>query len=198
MSGRWRSGTAATTRPRSSRSHPEDDLQQAVVSFHASAVRQADAVLYAVPNGEKRDPVTAARLSGLSAAAREDLDDAVCLMPAGLGVLPGVADLHVLIAGGRLLLVELKIAEVRAAPASLPLFAAGGRSRKPAVLHRAGSQSKSQKRFEAGAAALGHTYRVIRSVEGYADLLEEFGVRLRCRPWGPGVASPRPPIGFKP
>ena len=177
------------------RPHPEDDLQQAIVAFHAVAVRQQHAILYAVPNGEKRDPITASRLTGMSAAARDQLDETRSLMPAGLGVLPGVADLALLLPAGRLVLVEVKTPEVVAPPATLPLFNPGKKQPK-VVLHRAGVQSTAQKRFQAGVEVLGHAYQVVRSVEAYADLLEACGVPLRCRPWGPGVKAPRPPRGF--
>ena len=87
------------------------------------------------------------------------------------------------------MLIELKIPqEVEV----LPLFA----GTKPRVVRDAGTLSKVQKRFRTGAEQLGHVYRVVRTVEEYADLLEEFGVKLRCRPWGPGVKMPRPPVGF--
>lgn len=184
-----RNPTAFRLRTPKARGKPEDSLQAAIVQFHAHAVDQRHAVLFGVPNGEKRDPVTAARLTGMTGVVREQLPESVCLMPAGLGVLPGVSDLVLLLAGGRVVLIEVKIPkEVEA----LPLFPGS----KPRVVRDAGVLSKVQKRFRTGAEQLGHVYRVIRTVEAYADLLEEFGVMLRCRPWGPGVKAPRPPVGF--
>lgn len=179
------------------RAHPEDDLQQAIVAFHAAAVSQVHAVLYAVPNGEKRDPITAARLSGINAAARDQLPDDMALMPAGLGLLSGVADLHLLLSAARLVLIEVKVPEIVAAPATLPLFGKTTKRPRKEVLHRAGVQSKTQRRFQAGVTALGHAYHIIRSVEAYADLLEACGVPLRCRPWGPGVNSARLPVSMR-
>ncbi len=174
---------------RSKPSRPEDALQAQLVQYHAHAVDQRHAVLFAVPNGEKRDPGTAARLTGMSGVVRAALPDSVCLLPAGLGVLPGTADLVLLLSRGRVLLIEVKIPKI---VEPLPLFP----DKKARVVHDAGVLSKVQKRFRTGVEALDHAYRVIRTPEAYADLLEEFGVPLRCRPWGPGVARPRPPVSF--
>lgn len=171
-------------------SRPEDALQVEIIQFHAHAVDQRHCVAFACPNGEKRDSVTAARLTGMSGQVRALLPESVCLLPAGLGVLPGACDIILLLSSGRTVLVEVKIPKTME---PLPLFPGS----KPTVLHEAGRQSSVQKRFQAGAVLLGHCYRIIRSVEAYADLLEEFGVPLRCRPWGPGVAAPRPPAAFK-
>ena len=144
-------------------------------------MRQSDALLFAVPNGEKRDALTAARLSGISAETRATLPDDQALLPAGQGVVPGVNDLVVVLPVGRTLWVELKIPEIVDPPAHV---AWGGKRR---VLHKAGVLSKEQRRWRAGVEKLGHDYRVVRSVSEYADLLEEHGVPLRSRPWEAGV-----------
>lgn len=62
------------------RAHPESDLQIEAVRLFRSVVPDHEAMLYAVPNGEKRDAITAAILKGQ-------------------GVEPGVADLVLVIAG---------------------------------------------------------------------------------------------------
>lgn len=170
--------------------NPEDTLQHELVAFHASAVPQDEAILFAVPNGEKRDPITAARLSGISAANRDLMPEDQALRPAGQGVLPGVSDLIVLLKGGRTLLVEVKIPVITVPPSWVKLAAGAVRT----VLHKAGVLSKAQRRFREGASKLGHEYWVVRTLEDYADLLERFGVRLRCRPAGPGIIW-RAPIG---
>lgn len=172
--------------------HPETALQAAIVSFHGAAVDQRHAVLFSVPNGDLKDAQTVMRVAGITAEQRELLPEGQCLRPFGQGVLAGVSDLILLLPGGRLVLIEVKVPRVTA-PA-MPLFPKA----KKAVVHEAGRQSKSQKRFEAGAILLGHEYRIIRGVEEYADLLEAQGVPLRCRPWGPGVSAPRQPAAFKP
>lgn len=169
-------------------SRAEDTLQHELVEFHAHAVDQRHCILFAVPNGEVRDKVTAARLTGMSAIVRALLPDSTCLLPAGQGVLPGTCDLVLLLAEGRVVLVEVKRPKVVEA---LPLFPG-----KTQVVNDAGVLSKVQKRFRRGAVGLGHCYRVVHSLEEYADLLEEFAVPLRCRPWGPGVARPRPPVAL--
>ncbi len=167
----------SATKPRG---HPEDDLQEAIIQWHARWIDQADAILFAVPNGERRDAKTAARLSGMSTAAREELPEERALTPAGLGVLPGVSDLVVLLSQGRLALVEVKIAKIVWPPVGdgLPLFS----NVKRVVKHVAGRLSKVQLRFQKGAVALGHDYRVIRSVDEYRALLAELGVPVRPAP----------------
>lgn len=187
-------GAARPAAVRRKPAHPEDDLQGDIVAFHGAAVAQSDAVLFAVPNGEKRDALTAARLTGLRAGLRDLLPDAQCLQPFGLGVLEGASDLVLLTRFATpAVLIEVKIPRIVRPPALLPLF--GGAKGKP-IVHEAGRQTRGQKRFQAGVEQLGVPYRLLRSVEAYADLLEELGVPLRCRPWGPGVVSPRPPVGF--
>ena len=180
-------GNAGWASGNGKRGHPEDDLQAEIVRWHAAAVRQGDAILFAVPNGEKRDPVTAARLTGISAANRDAMPEGRDLLPFGLGVLPGVTDLVLVLPAARVCWVELKIPDITWPPANLP--AAGPRQ----LLHRAGRLDKRQRRFRDGVAGLGHAHRVVRYLSEYAELLEELGVPLRCpKPWGPGVAPPRP------
>jgi hypothetical protein len=169
------------------RSRIEDQLQSSIVDFHAVAVIDAaSAILFAVPNGEKRDRVTAARLVGISAEDREQLPEADRLRPYGLGVLPGAVDLILLTAGPCTDLIELK----RPAEIGAPLLL--GQKRR-----RAGRQSPQQLRFGAAVRHLQHHHHVFSSQEEYADLLEARGIRLRFRPWGPGIAAPRAPAAFQ-
>lgn len=157
----------------------ERRLQQAVVHFHATiVVDPLEAILFAVPNGEKRDEVTAGLLSGKRRRkARPDvpgaiqpppLTDAEMMRPAGLGVLAGVQDMILLLAGGVTVLLELKIPKTEQ--------------------HRKGSFSIEQKAYRRSVTALGHTYRCIESIEAYQAVLIEFGVRLRIRSIFPAKA----------
>lgn len=148
-----------------------------MVRFFALAVHPKDAILFAVPNGEKRDAAVAARLSGISAKQRDLLDDDDALRPAGQGVLPGVVDLILLLPEGRTALVEVKIPEILAAGSGLLL--AGGRLPK-VILHKAGVLSKSQKRFRRGAERLGHNYWAVRTLEEFVTLLRGLGVPVRA------------------
>ena len=149
----------------------ERRLQQDIVEFHARLVIDPlSAILFAIPNGEKRDEATAGLLSGRRRVrkARPDVPgaiqlppptDAELMTPAGLGVLPGVTDLALLLPAAKVVWLETKIPKT--------------------AQHKAGRQSDVQKVFQRSAEALGHTYRIILSTEAYQALLEEFGVRLR-------------------
>jgi hypothetical protein len=121
-------------------------------------VNPLEAILLAIPNGEKRDKVTAGILSGRRAAAsrRKDVPGAIQLppltdeewaRPTGQGVLPGAADMALLISLGRTVWVETKIPKT--------------------ALHKAGTLSDDQKRFRRIVLALGHDYRVCLSTEEY-------------------------------
>ena len=153
----------------------EDELQEAIVEFHARAVDQRDAILFAVPNGEWRDPATAARLTGMRAEIRDGLPEAICLMPAGLGVLPGAQDLVLLLGEARAVLIEVK--RPKTVSIEVDLFAGPKR-----VVRPAGALNQRQKRFQAGVTALGHDYRRVDSIAAYAALLAEKGVKMRCAP----------------
>lgn len=74
--------------PRPTRNHPESDLQRSMVSFYNDNVRRGDHFLFAVPNGEKRDSITARILKGQ-------------------GVVAGVSDL-VLVLPNEVLFIEVK------------------------------------------------------------------------------------------
>ena len=161
----------AGTLPFAGRRKPEQrerSAQKAIVDAHRiCVVHPEDAILFAVPNGEKRDPVTAKQLAGLSARAREvlgqTLPDNELLRPYGLGVLPGAADLVLLLPGPRTVLIETK----RDAQPGSP----------------AGTLSKDQRRFGAGAQRLGHDYQVVHDAAEYLELLRRCGVALRSAVW---------------
>lgn len=173
------------SRARVSRGHPEDDLQMAVVNLHRTYVAPADALLMAVPNGEKREKATAARLSGISNERRAQLSDEDAIKPYGLGVIPGVNDLILLLPAGRTVWVELKIPLTTWPPMHVPFEG------KREVIHAAGSLSREQKRWRAGIQALAHEHRVVRSTAEYVAVLDAFGVPFRRgRPWGPGLGPP--------
>jgi hypothetical protein len=141
----------------------EARLQGLLVSIFADAVEPGRAILFAVPNGEERDPRVAFRLSGRT--SRIKLPPELDLTAFGQGVLPGAADLVVLAPGGRCLLVEVK------------------RPKQPG--YPGGTSSRPQKAFAAAAAGLGHLYRVVDSAEGFLAALDAAGVPLRCRPVAP-------------
>ena len=150
----------------------EDEIQKAIVAFHGAAlVSPLDAILFAIPNGERRDAITAKRLVGNR--PRDDLgplSDALRITPLGLGVLPGAPDLALLTAGPTVTWIEVK----------RPKFDG----------LRAGRQQETQRAFQRVATSLGHDYRILRSVEAYQDLLIERGVPLRVR-----STFPTPPPG---
>lgn len=70
------------------RNHPESDLQRSMLDFYNTHVRPGDHLLFAVPNGEKRDAFTASILKGL-------------------GVLSGVSDL-ILVLPHEVVFIEVK------------------------------------------------------------------------------------------
>lgn len=172
----WDAHTAVIPTQRRKPVQWERRLQGAIVEFHAFCViNPLEAILFAVPNGEKRDAVTAGILSGRR--RRVDLPpltDEEAMRPAGQGVLPGACDL-VLLLSGKTVLIETKV------PKTLD--------------HAKGSLSTSQKIFRRSALALGQDYRVLEAVEEYHALLVEHGVRLRIRQLFPVVPKivPAPP-----
>lgn len=159
--------------PKTRRKHPiqwENRLQAAIVQFHATmVVNPLEAILFAVPNGGKRDKVTAGQLSGRRRRKkRPDLPgvvqlppptDAELMRPAGQGVLPGAQDLVILFSGARSCLCETKIPKTEQ--------------------HAKGVQSDEQKAYERAVRALGHDYRLLWSIDDYQRVLEDYGVRLR-------------------
>ena len=200
-------------------------MQGAIVQFHAQVVADPlSAILFAVPNGEKRDAVTAGILSGppkdailsavhlprrvrrrypdeVPAAERghdpearrgccdccrhvgepwepEDLTpvpyESDVVRPAGQGVLGGAADLFLMVGGGVVVPIEVKIAE--------------------GPDNDAGTQSKRQRIFERACRRLAIPYRVVTSVEDYQALLLEFGVKLKRVQLFPVAPRPAPPL----
>lgn len=61
------------------RKHPEDQIQTAIVAFLAVYESQGKLSYFAVPNGEKRDAVTGAKLKRLG--TRAGVPDIVILFP---------------------------------------------------------------------------------------------------------------------
>ena len=166
LTSRLPSGFAAPTARKRAPRHPEDSLQGEIVRFTALAVDPAAMLPMAIPNGGQRNPKEAARMIGVTAAQRDRMSDSDALRPAGLGVLPGAADLLILLPEGRAVLVEIKTAE-------LPGVGIGALPQKAGVL------SKAQRRFRAGTEHLGHDYRVVRSLSEWHALLVEKGVPMR-------------------
>jgi len=111
----------------------ESQLQMSVVRFLEIALPE-DARFFHVPNGGRRDGRTGARLK------RE-------------GVKAGVADIVILMAGGKCAMIELKTT--------------------------AGRLSAAQKDWQAWAGDYGLPYAVCRSVVEVADYLRGWGVKLK-------------------
>jgi hypothetical protein len=145
----------------------ENPLQKACVELYSKGRGYRNSILFAVPNGEDRNPITAAQLVGISRAARLALAEEDRLMPWGLGVLPGAMDLILLTGPRTMTPIEIKV------PAD------------PVRGLKAGRQSKQQVLFMAACQDMGFDYRLIYTEEGFYDLLIEKGVKLTCgRPWG--------------
>jgi hypothetical protein len=145
----------------------ENPLQKACVELYSKGRGYRSSILFAVPNGEDRHPITAARLVGMSGKQRLALPEEDMLMPWGLGVLPGACDLILLTAPRIMTPIEMKV------PAD------PGRGLK------AGRQSKQQELFMTACQDMGFDYRLIYTEQDFYDLLIEKGVKLTCgRPWG--------------
>jgi len=160
---------------------PERALQKALVAFYRVGVWPGQAILFAVPNGEARHAAVAAMLTGISAAARNLLPDDHYLDPYGQGVIPGPTDLILMTAGGVSTYVEVKV------PTTTVVV--DGKDKRRA----GGSLQRGQKLFATQGRALGHDIRLVTSLETWADLLEEKGLRLRVARWwrlSPVVAPP--------
>ena len=84
---------------RTSRRHPEADLQAAVVEL-LQRFACDDVIWFAVPNGEKRSKATAAKLKKM-------------------GVLAGVADLVIVLPGAFIKFLELKADKGKPSPAQI-------------------------------------------------------------------------------
>jgi hypothetical protein len=153
-------------KPRRAAVRRESPLQKAIVEFHALVVVEPDlAILFHVPNGEKRDKATAGQLVGRRPVAihpGQEIPEAELLRPAGLGVLPGVHDLILLTPGPRTDFIEVKTAadELRGL--------------------KAGRVSPEQRRFSRAIERMGFHQRLVRSVDEYWDLLTELGVKMRA------------------
>lgn len=159
----------------------EETLQKSLVEFHATAVRNPlQAILLAIPNGEKRDASTAGKLVGRRKRRFDaiKLTDAELMVAGGLGVLPGAADLVLVLPAGRVVWIEVKVPKTDR--------------------HAAGRQSDEQEAFQRSVEAMDHTYVVIQSVEAYQALLIAEGVELRIVSVFPAqIKIPPPPKGLK-
>lgn len=162
---------------RARRSRAEEILQASLIEYFRIAVAQAPGapLLIAIPNGEARDAVTAAKLSGISAKQRAQLTDEEALAPYGLGVVPGAYDLLLILPAAKVVFLEVKRPEDKARGQT------------------AGELSRMQILFGGRLGELGHNHRVIQSVDEFAELLQAHGVKLRVRWWGPEVGRPGSP-----
>lgn len=83
------------------------------------------------------------------------------------GARAGMSDLVLLIRGGRAVFLETKLDEVKIGDT---------------VLQKKTRQSTGQRQSQATVEALGFTYRVVRSLDDFLAVLDEFEVPLRARP----------------
>ena len=81
------------------------------------------------------------------------------MTPAGQGLLPGVVDLVLLLAGPRTLLIEAKVPKTDD--------------------YRGGRLSTPQKHFRSAAIQLAHHYHLVETVEAYHALLATYAVPMR-------------------
>jgi hypothetical protein len=111
------------------RRHPEDDLQRAVCNTVLQVYKNQGRIgeYFHIPNGGWRSKVEASIMKGL-------------------GVKPGVADLAVMLAGGRLAFIELKVPPNK--------------------------QTKTQLEFEDTCQEWNFPYEVCTSVEEVKDFLD--------------------------
>lgn len=116
---RARLGFALPSPPKRERSQREREIQRAIVDALSSPPWDRRCFVFHVPNGGARHPVEAIAL----------LRD---------GVRPGVADLPVMLPGGRIVWLEVKSED--------------------------GALRQSQREFRDVCAALGHPYYLVRSV----------------------------------
>jgi len=79
--------------------------------------------------------------------------------------MPGVADLVILLPGGR-----IHFAEVKTAKDALRKIDAG-------------EQNDAQRAFQAAVTAMGFGYSIVRSPEEWWELLQQLGVRCLARPY---------------
>ena len=150
---RKRYGTARNTR-KSGKSvgkrrinHVESKVQSDCVNFFRSAILDGRAFLFAVPNGEKRNPFTAKLLKDL-------------------GVEPGVSDLILIGENKTIVFLEAK---------SPPYMVVNSRTGKP-YKRPAGKQSELQELFQKRVERFGFSYRVFDSLDSFIKILQEFNI----------------------
>lgn len=147
-------GPGEGTLPQRQLRHDESDEQQRIVDFFDRSVAPASNVyMYAVPNGGFREGII-----GILQAE---------------GVRRGVADLVLLMDGGRSIYIEMKLPE----------------RRDFLGVRKKTYQSPDQKKFQAIVERMGFRYVVLRSLGEFVALLDELGVPMLARPLG----SFRPP-----
>ena len=167
------------SKPRKRPSHTEENLQQALCEFYRCVVIPGDSMLFAVPNGEQRDKITAAKLVGIKASQRRLLEEHLRTLPFGLGVVPGVTDLVLVLHNGKapwpVVFVEVKVPEVRDF---------GGR-----IIQAEGKLSAEQEDVHRLLGTLDHHRVVVETIDEFEQLLRDCGLRLRTP-----QAPPRPHV----
>ena len=163
---------ATPIRFRRQASSPEHDLQTSLVSWWRKNVREPlideknEAILAPGDAYLYAVPNAGKRANG---AKNLDAPSAWWLIAEGLRA--GVSDLVLMIHGGRTVYVEVKT--------------------DTTLVTTRTYQNADQRKFEATCVALGFPYRVCRSLEEFASILDEFGVRYIARPFSPAMLRPR-------
>lgn len=145
-----RSPPAVKQRRRKKPDHPEHKLQKSLVAWHRQCVRPEHAVVISIPNGDERPKLAAIRL----------IEE---------GMHPGATDLLLILPGGRVCWVEVKL--------------------DTTALTKRTDLSPSQISFRAMLLAMAHDHRVVRSIEQYEAVLEELGVPTIVRSAGGFTAA---------
>jgi hypothetical protein len=155
--------------------HRERSLQADCIQLFNAGRGHRIAILNAVPNGEKRDKITAGILSGISEENRRALPEDDLFAPFGQGVIPGVEDLQLKAPGPRICLIELKTEDDETWGL------------------KGGTLGWFQRRYRIRMIAMGFDYQVVRNTTEFWDLCAAYGVKLLIsRPWHPSHARPAP------
>lgn len=129
--------------------HIESQVQRDCVNFFRSAIIDGRAFLFAVPNGEKRNPFTAKLLKEM-------------------GVEAGVSDLILIGENRTIVFLEAK------RPPAITVDSKGKPKKDPG-----GKQSEHQENFQKRVEAYGFHYRMFDSLNSFIKILHEFGILKR-------------------
>ncbi len=130
--------------PQARRTDRERPIQQQIVTYCQRCC--PDFYIFAVPNGGHRDPRTAAIMQSE-------------------GVRSGVADLVIMLPGGRTEFIEVK------APAT---YKTSSKTGKRVQAQPAGTLSRTQRDFQTVCDTLGHRYHVVYCLDDFMKLSERW------------------------